>query len=131
MDFHPKGKDELKHLKYFLPQLEFSFVSFPPFASKWPDSPDYRRTPAVMWCQTDSRGPFTKGFSSMDFNIKVSPYTVGCLLLPSVLASSPRHPQQLEDLAGKRKTKYTGASERALMRSFRRKLFTLNKMFPP
>lgn len=60
------------------------------------------------------------------------PHIVGCLLLPSALASSPRHPQQPETLAGKRKTKYTGASKRALMRIFRRKeLFNLNKIFPP
>lgn len=85
-----------------------------------------------MWCQTDSCGPLTKGFACMDFNVKVRPHVAGCLLLPSALASSPRHPQQPDDLAGKRKTKYTGASKRALMRSFRRKqLFTLNKVFPP
>lgn len=131
IDFHSKGKGELKCQKCFSVQLEFSFVSFPPFASKWPGSSDYR-TPAVMWCQTDSCEPLTKGFSCMDFNIKVKPCVAGCLLLPSAVASSAHHPQQPEDLAGKMKTNYIGDSKRILMRSFRRKqLFTLNKVFLP
>lgn len=106
-------------------------MSLPLFAFKWPDSPDYRRTPAVMWCQIESCGPLTKGFACRDFNIKVRPHVAGCRLLPSALASSPHHPQQPEDLSEKKEDKVYWGFQKSLNEKFQKKTTICFKYFHP